>query len=134
MEHHLAWRLSSARADADGYRSRYPEVHGGGDTCTRRRPVWFVHGHAAGSRWSSGGGPGAAPRRPPPERARAGEAWERRGFNQFRLPHVMLPPWRARMERELPEVLDEVLAAGGLRLHTLALLPGPRRGPPRRGG
>src|SRR4029078_269571 len=58
-----------------------------------------------------------------PEPAQAWEAWERRGVNQFRLPHVMLPPWRARMERELPEVLDEVLAAGGLRLRTPGKLP-----------
>src|SRR6476620_10675160 len=68
-----------------------------------------------------------------PEPAQAWEAWERRGVNQFRLPHVMLPPWRARMERELPEVLDEVLAAGGLRLDTLAMLPESRRGPRRDG-
>ena len=69
----------------------------------------------------------------PPEPAQAWEAWERRGVNQFRLPHVMLPPWRARMERELPEVLDELLAAGGLRLDTLAMLPESRRGPRRDG-
>src|SRR6185369_12758357 len=69
----------------------------------------------------------------PPEPAQAWEAWERRGVNQFRLPHVMLPPWRARMERELPEVLDEVLAAGGLRLDTLTMLPESRRGPRRDG-
>src|SRR5262249_35859285 len=50
-----------------------------------------------------------------------------------RLPHLMLPPWRARMERELPEVLDEVLAAGGLRLDILAMLPESRRGPRRDG-
>jgi 2-polyprenyl-6-methoxyphenol hydroxylase-like FAD-dependent oxidoreductase len=68
-----------------------------------------------------------------PEPAQAWEAWERRGVNQFRLPHVMLPPWRARMERELPEVLDEVLAAGGLRLDILAMLPESRRGPRRDG-
>ncbi|HEY1319667.1 MAG TPA: FAD-dependent oxidoreductase, partial [Streptosporangiaceae bacterium] len=72
---------------------------------------------------------------PPPQAgaARAWEAWERRGVNQFRLPHVMLPPWRVQMERELPEVLDELLAAGGLRLNTLAMLPESRRGPLRDG-
>src|ERR1700750_2354048 len=67
----------------------------------------------------------------PPEPARAGGAGERRGVNHSRLPHLMLPPWRARMERELPEVLDEVLAAGGLRLDILAMLPESRRGPRR---
>src|SRR6185437_9092342 len=56
----------------------------------------------------------------PPGLAEAGpeqawEAWERRGVSQFRLPHVMLPRWRELMERELPEVLDEVLGAGGSR-------------------
>jgi 2-polyprenyl-6-methoxyphenol hydroxylase-like FAD-dependent oxidoreductase len=45
----------------------------------------------------------------------------------------MLPPWRVQMERELPEVLDELLAAGGLRLNTLAMLPESRRGPLRDG-
>jgi len=69
----------------------------------------------------------------PPGAAQAWEAWERRGVNQFRLPHVMLPRWRAQMERELPEVLDELLAAGGLRLNTLAMLPESRRGPLRDG-
>jgi hypothetical protein len=37
------------------------------------------------------------------------------------------------MERELPEVLAELLAAGGLRLDTLGMLPEPRRGPRRDG-
>ncbi len=68
-----------------------------------------------------------------PGAAQAWEAWERRGVNQFRLPHVMLPRWRGLMERELPEVLDELLAAGGLRLDTLAMLPESRRGPLRDG-
>ena len=69
----------------------------------------------------------------PPPAAQAWEAWERRGVNQFRLPHFMLPRWRAQMELELPEVLDELTAAGGLRLNTLALLPETRRGPLRDG-
>jgi 2-polyprenyl-6-methoxyphenol hydroxylase-like FAD-dependent oxidoreductase len=69
----------------------------------------------------------------PPSAEQAWEAWERRGVSQFRLPHVMLPRWRELMERELPEVLGEVLAAGGLRLNTLAMLPEPRRGPLRDG-
>ncbi len=63
-----------------------------------------------------------------PEARQAWETWERRGVSQFRLPHVMLPRWRELMERELPEVLDEVLDAGGLRPNLLAMLPEPRRG------
>jgi len=72
---------------------------------------------------------------PPPEAGpeQAWEAWERRGVSQFRLPHVMLPRWRELMERELPEVLGEVLGAGGPRLNLLAMLPEPRRGPRRDG-
>ena len=77
--------------------------------------------------------PAPPPQAGPPGAAQAWEAWERRGVNQFRLPHVMLPPWRVVMERELPEVLDELLAAGGLRLNTLAMLPESRRGPLRDG-
>src|SRR5690348_8584354 len=69
----------------------------------------------------------------PPEAGQAWETWERRGVNQFRLPHVMLPRWRELMERELPEVLDEVLGAGGPRLNLLAMLPEARRGPLRAG-
>ena len=69
----------------------------------------------------------------PPEALQAWEAWERRGVNQFRLPHFMLPRWRVQMERELPEVLDELLSAGGLRLNILAMLPESRRGPLRDG-
>jgi 2-polyprenyl-6-methoxyphenol hydroxylase-like FAD-dependent oxidoreductase len=69
----------------------------------------------------------------PPQAWQAWQAWQRRGVNQFRLPHVMLPRWRAQMEQELPEVLDELLAAGGLRLNTLAMLPEWRRGPLRDG-
>ena len=69
----------------------------------------------------------------PPGPAQAWEAWERRGVSQFRLPHVMLPRWRELMERELPEVLGEVLAAGGPRLNILAMLPESRRGPLRAG-
>lgn len=69
----------------------------------------------------------------PPPAAGAWEAWERRGVNQFHLPHLMLPRWRVEMEREVPEVLDELVAAGGLRLHCLGMFPASRRGPLRDG-
>jgi 2-polyprenyl-6-methoxyphenol hydroxylase-like FAD-dependent oxidoreductase len=45
----------------------------------------------------------------------------------------MLPRWRALMEREVPEVLDELTAAGGLRGNVVAMLPESRRGPMRDG-
>ncbi|HEU4423027.1 MAG TPA: FAD-dependent oxidoreductase [Pilimelia sp.] len=70
------------------------------------------------------------PAQPPPA-AGAWDAWERRGVNQFRLPHFMLPRWRAQMREELPDVLDELVDAGGLAVNTLALLPEGYRGPMR---
>jgi 2-polyprenyl-6-methoxyphenol hydroxylase-like FAD-dependent oxidoreductase len=76
---------------------------------------------------------------PPPPAERAGAAsqawtaWPRRGVNHFRLPHFMLPRWRAQMADELPDVLDDLLAAGALSINTLALLPTVRRGPMRPG-
>ena len=43
---------------------------------------------------------------PPPEDTdTAWNAWQRRGVNQFRLPHFMLPRWHAQMALELPDVL-----------------------------
>lgn len=52
------------------------------------------------------------------------ESWERPGISQFRLPHLMLPRWRAEMGRELPEVISELEALGGLRVNLLGMLPG----------
>jgi 2-polyprenyl-6-methoxyphenol hydroxylase-like FAD-dependent oxidoreductase len=59
--------------------------------------------------------------------------WERRGVNQFRLPHFMLPRWWALMDRELPPVIDELERLGALRVNPLGALPdeltdGPRDG------
>src|SRR4051794_17238008 len=63
--------------------------------------------------------------------ADAWDAWDRRGVNQFRLPHFMLPRWRALMARELPDVLDELKSVGGLRVNWFGLLPEGLRGPMR---
>src|SRR5213078_2904426 len=55
-------------------------------------------------------------------KGRAGDLWERwdrRGVNQFRQFHFMLPRWRAEMERELPEVIAELEALGGVRTSML---------------
>jgi len=68
------------------------------------------------------------PAEPPPP-AQAWPDWQRDGVNQFRLSHLMLARWRAEMERELPEVLGELQAAGGLRVNLLAMLPEAERGP-----
>ena len=51
------------------------------------------------------------------------DRWERRGVNQFRLPHYMMPRWRALTERELPEVIDELLALGALETNLVTTLP-----------
>jgi 2-polyprenyl-6-methoxyphenol hydroxylase-like FAD-dependent oxidoreductase len=59
-------------------------------------------------------------------RGRAGDVWQRwdrRGVNQFRQLHFMLPRWRAVMERELPEVIAELEALGGVRTSMLGALP-----------
>ncbi len=69
----------------------------------------------------------------PPPAARAWEVWERRGVNQFRLPHFMLSRWRVQMAQELPDVLDEIRAVGGLTVNTLGVLPESLRGPLRAG-
>jgi len=69
----------------------------------------------------------------PPPAAEAWEQWTRQGVNQFRLPHFMLPRWHAQMALELPDVLAELMAAGGLTVNMLALLPESIRGPIRQG-
>ena len=51
------------------------------------------------------------------------QRWDRRGVNQFRQLHFMLPRWRAEMERELPEVLAGLEALGGVRTSMLGALP-----------
>ena len=51
------------------------------------------------------------------------DSWNRRGVNQFHLPHFMLPRWRELMEDELPGVIDELVGLGGLRLNLAHGLP-----------
>ena len=53
----------------------------------------------------------------------AWNGWERRGVGQFRMLHIMLPRWRSEIEAELPEVLTELEARGGLRFNALTSLP-----------
>jgi 2-polyprenyl-6-methoxyphenol hydroxylase-like FAD-dependent oxidoreductase len=59
----------------------------------------------------------------------AWDGWERRGVNQFRLPHFMLPRWWALVRAELPELVPALDAAGALRFNTVAALPESSRGP-----
>ena len=67
---------------------------------------------------------------PPPDHAEeAWDGWQRKGVNQFRLPHLMLPRWWALVREELPEARPALSAAGARHLNTLAVLPEARRGP-----
>jgi 2-polyprenyl-6-methoxyphenol hydroxylase-like FAD-dependent oxidoreductase len=61
----------------------------------------------------------------------AWDGWSRRGVNQFRLPHFMLPRWWEQVRAELPEAGSALTAAGALRCNVLELLPESRRGPMR---
>ena len=56
---------------------------------------------------------------PPPDPEEAWAGWERRGVNQFRLPHFLMPGFRALMDRELPIVVEELLAGGANRFNPL---------------
>jgi 2-polyprenyl-6-methoxyphenol hydroxylase-like FAD-dependent oxidoreductase len=67
----------------------------------------------------------------PPPLGSAWRSWQRPGVAQFRHAHFMLPRWHALMRDDLPDVLDEVRAAGGTALNLAALLPSAVRGPAR---
>ena len=60
---------------------------------------------------------------PPPAPAAAWNEWERRGVNQFRLPHGFMPRFTRVLEAELPDVCDALVAAGALRMNRLLALP-----------
>lgn len=60
---------------------------------------------------------------PPTDPARAFGDWSRPGVHQFRLIHLNLPLWRQLIERELPEVLPRLLAAGGPQFNVLGAFP-----------
>src|SRR6476646_9700844 len=50
------------------------------------------------------------------------EAWEmlpRRGVNQFRLPHFVIPAFREMADREVPDLVPALESAGALRLNFL---------------
>lgn len=60
---------------------------------------------------------------PPPAPRQAWDHWDRPGVNQFQLLHVMLPRWHEEMRRELPEVINELIAAGGSQFNIVHDLP-----------
>ncbi len=69
---------------------------------------------------------------PPPElEADAWAAWDRRGVNQFRLPHFFLARYRAILDKELPGISAAIEDQGGLRYNPVLALPETARGPAR---
>jgi 2-polyprenyl-6-methoxyphenol hydroxylase-like FAD-dependent oxidoreductase len=67
---------------------------------------------------------------PPATGLEAWESWERKGVAQFRQAHGILPGCRHVLEAELPDVYDELVAAGGRRYNLTSALPGVSRGGP----
>src|SRR5256886_13779277 len=53
----------------------------------------------------------------------AWETWDRDGVRQFRLAHFLAPAGRALLEEDLPEVFQDLVAAGAARPDLLALMP-----------
>lgn len=69
----------------------------------------------------------------PPDPSLAWETWERRGVNQFRLPHFFLSRFRALAEAELPELVTALGAAGACRYNVVAEIPDEMKGGVREG-
>jgi 2-polyprenyl-6-methoxyphenol hydroxylase-like FAD-dependent oxidoreductase len=63
------------------------------------------------------------PTGPPSDIDEAWAGWERRGVNQFRMGHLMLPRWTSEVRAALPQVIEELESAGGLRINILHSLP-----------
>src|SRR6266700_1504683 len=59
--------------------------------------------------------------------------WQRKGVNQFRLPHFFLARYRGVLDSELPEVKEELVAAGAVRPNPVLDAPEAVRGPAREG-
>jgi 2-polyprenyl-6-methoxyphenol hydroxylase-like FAD-dependent oxidoreductase len=57
---------------------------------------------------------------PPPDPQDAWDGWSRRGVNQFRLPHFLLAAFREVAEAELPQVIEDLEAAGGYRFNPVS--------------
>jgi 2-polyprenyl-6-methoxyphenol hydroxylase-like FAD-dependent oxidoreductase len=72
-------------------------------------------------------------RAPAPAPADAWESWARRGVNQFRLLHFLLPRFRREAQRALPRVVTALEEAGALRLNIIAGVPDDLTGGPRPG-
>ena len=60
---------------------------------------------------------------PPATPDEAWEGWERRGVNQFRMIHLFAPRFRALLDAELPEVIEEAEQLGAIRYNPMRLVP-----------
>ncbi len=69
----------------------------------------------------------------PDDAEEAWTSWERKGVNQFRLPHLFLPRYRQIIERELPEVAASLDKDGALRFNPVSDAPDFVTGGPREG-
>jgi 2-polyprenyl-6-methoxyphenol hydroxylase-like FAD-dependent oxidoreductase len=63
------------------------------------------------------------PQAPPAGADDAWEAWERKGVNQFRLPHLFLARYRQILEQELPDVVAELEHDGAVRFNPVTDAP-----------
>lgn len=59
------------------------------------------------------------------------DTWQRKGVNQFRLPHFFLARYNGLLDAELPEVKKALVAAGAVRRNPLLDAPETLRGPAR---
>jgi 2-polyprenyl-6-methoxyphenol hydroxylase-like FAD-dependent oxidoreductase len=73
------------------------------------------------------------PASPPSSSEAAWSDWNRRGVNQFRLPHYLLARYRLILDAELPEMATAIESAGGLRHNPLLEIPEELRGKERPG-
>ncbi len=65
---------------------------------------------------------------PPAGAEETWESWQRKGVNQFRLPHFFLARYRGVLNSELPEVTEALASAGAVRLNTVLNAPEALRG------
>src|SRR6185437_2199861 len=122
IEHPLTWRVSSPRAHPS--RMAHILILGAGLAGLTTGTLLARDGHQVTVLERDPAEP------PPPERAdEAWREWQRRGVNQFRLPHFMLPRWWAQLRAELPDIQPSLEAAGARSLNVLEALPEERRGP-----
>jgi 2-polyprenyl-6-methoxyphenol hydroxylase-like FAD-dependent oxidoreductase len=73
------------------------------------------------------------PAPPPADPRDAWAGWERRGINQFRLPHYFQPRFRQLLDEHLPDVSNAMREAGALPLHVVKSIPDEFTGGPREG-